>query len=74
MLLHFFFISDISLQDPLIYINLAALIHQPAFQFVVFKPLSYCFEKIIGFNKYASFARPSVLPLIKPDHITKEFQ
>ena len=26
-----FFISDINLQDPLIYLNLTSLIHQPAF-------------------------------------------
>ena len=41
-------------------------------QFVVFKPLSYCFKETIGFDKEASFKRPPVSPLIKPVDITKE--
>ena len=42
------------------------------YQFVVFKPLSYCFEETIGFDVKGSFARPPVLCLIKPDDVTKE--
>ena len=42
-------------------------------QFVVFKPLSYCFLEKIGFDVKASFARPPVAHLIKPGDITKEF-
>ena len=44
-----------------------------AIQLVVFKPISYCFEETIGFDKQTSFARPPVLPLIKSGDITKEF-
>ena len=42
-------------------------------QFVIFKPLSYCFEETIGFDVKASFARRPVSRLIKPSDITKEF-
>ena len=42
-------------------------------QFVVFKPLSYCFEETIGFDVKALFARPPVPRLIKPGDIIKEF-
>ena len=42
-------------------------------QFVVFKPLSYCFEETVGFDVKAKFARPPVSRLIKPRDITKEF-
>ena len=43
------------------------------FQFVVFRPLSCCFEETIGFDVKISFARPPVLRLIKPGNISKEF-
>ena len=43
-------------------------------QFVVFKPLSYCFKETIGFEKLAPFARPPVSSLMKPGDITKAFQ
>ena len=43
------------------------------FIFVTFKPLSYCFEEIIGFQVEVSFARRPVSRLIKPGDITKEF-
>ena len=33
-------------------------------QFVIFKPLSYCFEETIGFDVKASFASRPVSPLI----------
>ena len=46
-------------------------------QFVIFKPLSYCFEEIIGFDVKASFASRSESCLIRwynePGDITKEF-
>ena len=46
-------------------------------QFVIFKPLSYCFEKTIGFDVKASFAICPLSRLIrrynKPGDITKEF-
>ena len=48
-----------------------------AVQFVIFKPLSYCFEETIGFDVKASFASRSGSRLIrcynKPGEITKEF-
>ena len=47
----------------------------PTTHFVIFKPLSYCFEKTIGFDVKASFASRPVSRLIrwynKPDNITK---
>ena len=43
------------------------------YHFVIVKPLSYCFEEIIGFDAKASFARRPVLRLIKLGDITKEF-
>ena len=42
-------------------------------QFVIFKPLSYCFEEIIGFDVKDWFARCPVSRLIKPGDRTKEF-
>ena len=46
-------------------------------QFVIFKPLSHCFEETIRFDVKASFASRPVLRLIrwynKPGDITKEF-
>ena len=42
------------------------------YQFVVFKPLSYCFEETIGFDVKSSFARPPVSCLIKPGDMTQE--
>ena len=46
-------------------------------QFVLFKPLSYCFEETIGFDVKSSFASRPLSRLIrwnnKPDDITKEF-
>ena len=42
-------------------------------QFVVFK-LNYFFVETMEFAKQVSFARPPVLPLIKPSDIGKEFQ
>ena len=41
-------------------------------QFVIFKPLSYCFKERRDFYVKASFARSSVSGLIKPGNITKE--
>ena len=53
-------------------------ISQLHFQFVIFKPLSYCFEQTIGFDVKESFAsRPQSRPIIwhnKPGDITKEFR
>ena len=43
------------------------------YQFVIFKPLCYCFEDTIGLNVKASFTRGPVSRLIKPGDITKEF-
>ena len=40
-------------------------------QFVIFKPLGYCFEEIIGFDVKASFARRPVSRLVKPGDIIK---
>ena len=45
----------------------------PCNQFVIFKPLTYCFKETIGFDVKASFAKRPVSPLIKPVDITKEF-
>ena len=46
-------------------------------QFVIFKPLSYCFEETIGFDVKASFASRPESRLIRwynePADITKEF-
>ena len=44
-----------------------------ALKFVIFKPLSYCFEETIGFDVKGSFARRPMSRLIKPGDITKEF-
>ena len=41
-------------------------------QFIIFKPLSYCFEETIGFDVKSSFARRPVPRLIKPDDIAKK--
>ena len=41
-------------------------------QFVIFKPLSYCFKERTDFYVKASFARSSVSGLIKLGNITKE--
>ena len=35
------------------------------FQFVIFKPLSYCFEETIGFDVKASFSSLPVSRLIR---------
>ena len=47
------------------------------FQFIIFKPLSYCFEETIGFDLKASFASCPLSRLIswysKPGDITKEY-
>ena len=47
------------------------------FQFVILKPLSYCFEETIGFEVKASFSSRPMSRLIrwhnKPGDITKEF-
>ena len=40
-------------------------------QFVIFKPLSYCFEEAVGFDVKASIARRPVSRLIKPGDKTK---
>ena len=42
------------------------------FQFVIFKPLSYCFEETIGFDVKVSFASRPVSCLIKPCDITRK--
>ena len=41
-------------------------------QIVIFKPLSYCLEEIIGFDVNASFASRPVSRLIKPSDIIKK--
>ena len=46
---------------------------KPLIQFVIFKPLSYCFEETIGFGVQVSFARRPVSCLIKLVDITKKF-
>ena len=50
---------------------------KPSKQFVIFKPLSYCFEETIGFDVKASFASRPVSRLIrwcnKPSDIIKKF-
>ena len=43
-------------------------------QYVVFKPLSYCFKETITFEKLSLFANPSVFSLMKPGGAAKEFQ
>ena len=48
------------------------LVEAIPFQFVVFKPLSYCFEETIGYDVKTFFARLAVLRLFKPGDITKE--
>ena len=45
--------------------------YKQVMQFVIVKPLSYCFEEIIGFNVKTSFPRRPVLRLIKPGDTTK---
>ena len=46
------------------------------YQFIIFKPLSYCFEETIGFDVKVSFASRPASRLIrrynKPSDITKE--
>ena len=46
-------------------------------QFVIFKPLSYCFKETVGFDAKASFGNRPLSRLIrwcnKPGDITKEF-
>ena len=42
-------------------------------QTVIFKPLSYCLEEIIGFSVKNSFANGTVIYLIKPGYMTKKF-
>ena len=46
-------------------------------EFVIFKPLSYCFKETVGFDAKASFGNCPLLRLIrwcnKPGDITKEF-
>ena len=44
------------------------------YQFVIFKPLSYCFEETTGFDVKALFGRGPASRLIKPGDITKRFQ
>ena len=41
--------------------------------FVIFIPLSYCFEETTRFDVKALFARGPVTQLIKPGDITQEF-
>ena len=47
------------------------------FQFVIFKPVSYCFEETVGFDVKASFASRPESRLIRwynePGDVTKEF-
>ena len=49
------------------------ILYRGVYQFVIFKPLSYCFEVTIGFDLKTSFARRPVLRLTKPGDIKKEF-
>ena len=62
---------------PLELLNLAkAFKHNTIYQFVIFKPLNYCFEETIGFYLKASFASLPLSRLIrwynKPGHIIKK--
>ena len=41
-------------------------------QFVMFKPLGYCFEEMIGFDGKVLVPRRLVSHLFKPGDITKE--
>ena len=50
------------------------MIKFPRFQFIIFAPLSYCFEDTIGFDVKASLAGPPVSPLIKTSDIIKIFK
>ena len=43
-------------------------------QFVIFKPLSYCFEETIGFDVKTSFARRPVSRLIELGNITRNLK
>ena len=61
-------------ENTVVYYSLECYMHGSSIQFVVFKPLSYCFEETMEFNKQTSFARPQVSRFIKPGDITKEFQ
>ena len=62
----------ISLVDHLIFVSFCVLVI--AGKFVIFKPLSYCFEEATGFDVKTSFTTCPVSRLIKPRGITKEFQ
>ena len=46
----------------------------PPEQFVIFKPVSHCFEQTRRSDVKASFARRPVSRLIKPGDITKNFE
>ena len=45
--------------------NMTALLSVRRKQFVIFKPLSYCFEETIGFDVKASFASRPVSRLLR---------
>ena len=65
-----------SLRDIFVY-HFLFYIYLFVAQFLIFKPLSYCFEETIGFEAKASFASRPDLRLIRrynePGDITKEF-
>ena len=59
------------------FIEVGNFVFNPANQFVIFKPLNYCFEEATGFDLKASFASRPKSRLIRrynePGDITKEF-
>ena len=68
--------QNCTVEQTLLNINLLE-INNKYTQFVIFKPLSYSFEEIIGFDVKASFASRPESCLIRwynePGDITKEF-
>ena len=45
--------------------EITAALKEKTFQFVIFNPVSYCFEETIGFDVKVSFASRPVLRLIR---------
>ena len=50
------------------------ILYRGVYRFVIFKPLSYCFEETIEFVVKTSFARRPVLRLTKLGDVKKEFK
>ena len=74
--MHDFMYNSFSLQATLIHCKVTAIYyndHDHVFEFVNFKPLSHCFEEIVGLDVKALFTRRLVASLIKPGHITNKF-